>query len=128
MKVYVSEDGPGFTGTVNEFNKNVVDKLLRMIPPKTNMPNTEYAVKIGGGSACIFRVNIGMRPRIIEGSMLAQIERGSLKIGFVDIHDENITDSICKVIQEHWRIVSEDANAELSVVYSPLDDKVAQFQ
>ena len=68
-----------------------------------------------------------MRPRIIEGSMLAQIEGGSLKIGFVDIHDENLTDSICKIIQEHWRVVSKEANAELSVVYSPLEE-VAQFQ
>ncbi len=127
MRVCVSKGGSGFAGTVNEFNKNVVDKLLHMIPPKTNRPNTEYAVKIGGGSVCIFRVNVGMRPRIIEGSMLAQIEGGSLKIGFVDIHDENLTDSICKVIQEHWRIVSKEANAELSVVYSPLEE-VAQFQ
>jgi hypothetical protein len=117
MKVFVSEEGSGFVGNTKKFNEKVVDKILQMLSPKTKRPDTEYVVKIARGSACIFRVNIGMRPRFIKGSMLVQINQGLLKIGFVDINDDgDIVKNINNVIQNFWFIVRAEANGECAVV------------
>ena len=124
MRVYVTND-VGFSGSQVDFLK-IMRILMDMTPPVVGRANAEYALRIANGSACIFRINIGEEPRLIEGSPLKQIDRGSLKIGFVDINDENIEDNIRSVIQEFWCIISEDANAECSVVYSPVG-KVANF-
>ncbi len=119
MKVFVSKEGSGFLGSTEEFDKLVINEIIQMTPPKTSRPNTEYVVKISNGVACVFRVNIGMRPKFIVGSILVQIERGSLKVGFVDIHDENLLQSICKLIQDFWSAVSKEANSECSMVFAP---------
>ncbi len=118
MKVLFS-DSIGFMGSSAEFGR-VVQALKDMIPPVVSRTGTEYALRLANGSACIFRVNIDEKPRLIEGSMLVEIEMGSLKVGFVDINDENIEDNIRSVIREFWRIINEDSNAECAVVYSPI--------
>ncbi|MEA3322596.1 MAG: hypothetical protein U9Q12_00035 [Patescibacteria group bacterium] len=118
MRVVYPEIG-GRKESIKINGAGVIYILEEMCPPKVKKANTEYAVVIRLGSVCIFRVNIGEQPRLIEGSMLVQIEKGSLKIGFVDIHDEKIENSICEVIRGFWHIVSEDANAECAVVHSP---------
>jgi len=119
MRVVYPEIG-GRKESIEINGAGVIYILEEMCPPKVKKVNTEYAALVRLGSVCIFRVNIGEQPKLIEGSMLVQIEKGSLKIGFVDIYDENIENSICEVIREFWHIVSEDANAECSVVNSPL--------
>jgi len=97
MQVYVSND-EGFLGTPEDFD-NVVRKITSMIPPKVKKTNVEYAVLISDGCACIFRVDVNKELRCVNGSMLAQIAKGSLKIGFVDINDENIVGNIRDTIQ-----------------------------
>lgn len=51
-----------------EFGR-VVQALKDMIPPVVSRTGTEYALRLANGSACIFRVNIDEKPRLIEGSI-----------------------------------------------------------
>jgi len=112
MRIII-RNASGFGGEKEEFS-SIMDTLRNAVLPPPKKEDTEYVLRIADGSVCIFRVKIGREPKMIQGSMLVQIGAGSLKIGFVDIHDEDIENSIRKTIDGHWRLVREEADRECS--------------
>ncbi len=110
-------------GKNDGFDSGVVENVKNILENTDIVPvarqDTEYVAVISFGSVCIFRVNIGQKSQLIKGSMLRQIDGGSLKIGFVDLYDDDIVQSIRTLIREHWMRVWKESGAECAVVFSP---------
>lgn len=93
----------------------IIGRLLRMIAPETGDESTEYVLAIIEDSICIFKVRIGQIPEPLSGSVLAQSAKGSIQIGFVDLFDRNVEESIYRLVKNYWQALAVEVQGELQV-------------
>jgi hypothetical protein len=93
-------------GDVENVHKNTIlcvkKELSRASMPKT-IDNKEYVAVVQDETINIFWATEGVECRCLVGSVLSQDQKGSRKIGFVDIFAENIVWSIWDLICDYWQ-------------------------
>lgn len=112
---YIIGDMAGVTSNVREVVKGVAEQVLKCVPPPKTRNNLEYMAHINVKEKRIYVFYASDLERCKNrgvGSFFSQLEDGLLEIGFLDLQDKNVCESVKNLIQVHWGEMVVEAHEE----------------
>ena len=100
-------------------NDTVMVQLHEFVVPESSMNGYEYMALIDVSDECvhIFYANDIKACKCREGSTISQLIAGAAKIGFIDLHDPDICESIKRMIHEFWEEMCKIVDRERCFMY-----------